>query len=97
MDVRLRSLGAPKSILEQQKMPMSHRRGILAKAKDKDDRRRQEARENGIILERITKPKKDDRRRERSIGGPSIGKFAGGTLSLSKRDVAFVKGQKQRG
>lgn len=71
---------------------MSHRKGISAKAEYKDTKRRQEARENGIILEKPAPKKSKNVRRERGIGGPAVGKFAGGTLTLSKRDVMSIQG-----
>ncbi|KAL2219813.1 hypothetical protein M432DRAFT_280942 [Thermoascus aurantiacus ATCC 26904] len=93
IDLRIQALGAKKSIYTQEKMPMSHRRGILAKAAKREEKRRREARENGIILEKPTfKPKNSNKRRERGIGGPSVGKFVGGTLKLSKADVTRIQG-----
>lgn len=73
-------------------MPMSQRKGIAAKAKMRDDKRRSEARENGIVLEREKKVRKVAGKRERGVGGPSVGKFKGGTLTLSKKDVASITG-----
>ncbi|KAL1969015.1 hypothetical protein VTN77DRAFT_849 [Rasamsonia byssochlamydoides] len=96
LDLRMQSLGAKKSLFEQEKMPMSHRKGIIAKAAKKEEVRRREARENGIILEKPTfKKKSSTKRRERGIGGPAVGKFAGGTLRLSKRDVMSITGPPQ--
>lgn len=95
IDLRIQSLGGTKSIYEQKKMPKSHREGIQAKAAKREERRRREARENGIILEKPTKTgKKAPRKRDRGIGGPSIGKFTGATLRLSERDVADLRGSK---
>ncbi|KAE8355526.1 hypothetical protein BDV28DRAFT_38989 [Aspergillus coremiiformis] len=97
LDLRMQSLGA-KSSLYHQNMPSSHRRGIKAKAEKKDDKRRREARENGIILEKPTpKSKPSVGRRERGVGGPSIGKFAGGSLNLSKRDLSAIQGPGRSG
>ncbi|KAK8076564.1 hypothetical protein PG994_003836 [Apiospora phragmitis] len=53
-DLRLAALGSKDSIYKQAKMPMSHRKGIIAAAERREDRRRREARENGIVLERAT-------------------------------------------
>ncbi|KAL2013544.1 hypothetical protein VTN00DRAFT_1069 [Thermoascus crustaceus] len=93
IDLRIQSLGAKTSLYTQEKMPMSHRKGIIAKAAKKEEKRRQEARENGIILEKPTvKPKNNNKRRERGVGGPSVGKFAGGTLKLNKVDVMRIQG-----
>jgi Domain of unknown function (DUF4602) len=93
LDLRLQSLGAKDSLIEQRKMPMSHRKGIISKASKREDTRRREAKENGIILEKPTfKVKKHTKRRERGIGGPSVGKFVGGTLKLSNRDLKSIRG-----
>lgn len=97
--MRIQDLGAKKSISEQEKMPLSHRRGIAAKATDREDRRRKEAAENGVILERAKGKgrSKPTQRRERSVGGPGVGKFKGGTLKLSSKDVKSIQGPKDRG
>lgn len=96
LDLRMQALGA-KSSLYKQKMPDSHRRGIKAKAAAKEDKRRKEAKENGIILEKPTKvTKSSSGRRERGVGGSSIGKFSGGTLNLSKHDLHKMQGPKGR-
>ncbi|KAJ5099363.1 hypothetical protein N7532_006364 [Penicillium argentinense] len=78
LDLRMQELGA-KTSLYKQKMPDAHRRGINAKAASKDEKRRREAKENGIILERPSKVTKSNNngRRERGVGGSSIGKFSG--------------------
>lgn len=90
----MQALGSKTSIYAQQNMPSSHRRGIKAKATLKEERRRREARENGIILEKPAFKSKNnsDKRRERAVGGPSVGKFAGGTLKLNKRDISAIQG-----
>ncbi|PYH89522.1 hypothetical protein BO71DRAFT_336503 [Aspergillus ellipticus CBS 707.79] len=96
LDLRMQELGA-KASLYKQNMPSSHRRGIQAKADTREDKRRREARESGIILEKPA-PKSSNtsaKRRERGVGGPSIGKFAGGALNLSKRDVAAIQGPRR--
>ena len=92
LDLRMQSLGSKTSIY-QQNMPSTIRRGIKSKATHKEDKRRREARENGIILERpAPKSKSNSGQRMRGVGGPSVGKFTGGTLNLSKRDVASLQG-----
>jgi hypothetical protein len=93
----MQELGA-KSSLYKQKMPDAHRRGINAKAASKDEKRRREAKENGIILERPSKVSKSNNngRRERGVGGASIGKFSGGTLNLSKQDLFSMKSKPSR-
>ncbi|KAK2742330.1 hypothetical protein FQN57_005418 [Myotisia sp. PD_48] len=98
LDLRAQAVGAKTSIFTQQKMPMSHRKGITAKANQKGETRRREARENGIILERPTSSlkRRDNKRRDRGIGTPSVGRFVGGTLKLSQRDVAHIQGPKKK-
>ncbi|KAJ5647498.1 hypothetical protein N7490_003870 [Penicillium lividum] len=87
LDLRMQSLGAKTSLYDQ-KMPSAHRKGIKSKAASKDAKRRLEAKENGIILEKPSKvTKSNSGRRERGIGGSSIGTFSGGTLNLSKQDL----------
>lgn len=90
-------------------MPMSHRKGIIGKASKREETRRREAKENGIILERpsfsaIGKNKRGRvgggggaMRKERGIGGPSVGKFTGGTLRLSKKDISDIQGPRKAG
>lgn len=93
LDMRLQSLGSKTSILTQGKMPMSHRKGIQAKAAQREEKRRKEAKENGIILEAAVKMKKIEKRRERGVGGPGVGKFRGGTLSLRRKDIESIQGK----
>ncbi|KAG9242979.1 hypothetical protein BJ878DRAFT_512868 [Calycina marina] len=101
LDMRIQALGSKGSILRQEKMPMSHRKGIEAKKKSDEEKRRNEAKENGVILERATgtktgKVKKElSRKRDRGVGAPGIGQFKGGTLKLSKRDIFEVEGPKR--
>ncbi|KAF2086941.1 hypothetical protein K490DRAFT_66254 [Saccharata proteae CBS 121410] len=97
MDLRLQSLGAKTSILKQEKMPMSHRKGIVAKASQKEDKRRREAKENGIILEALRKEHVEPKKRERGVGGPGVGRFKNGALNLSQRDVASITGGSRGG
>ena len=96
LDLRLQSLGSSSSIFKQEKMPMSHRKGIANKAKRREEIRRRDAKEAGIVLERKQVVRKERERRERGVGGPSVGKFRGGMLQLSKRDVADIEGLKHR-
>lgn len=96
-DLRLQSLGSKASLFAQDKMPMSHRKGIQAKASSQDALRRREAKENGIVLERPSTKKNNvrDSRRDRGVDVPVVGKFRGGTLQLSRRDIASIQGPKQ--
>ena len=78
-------------------MPLSHRKGIQAKALAIESRRRREAKDNGIILERPAGGTESKfRRRERGVGGPAIGKFTGGTLKLSRKDLQDLRGPPAR-
>ena len=95
VDLRLQSLGSKSSTLKQQKMPLAHRKGIVAKAADREDRRRREAKENGVILEKAVTSKKTRVKRQRGVDAPSVGKFRGGMLKLSKKDVADIQGPKK--
>lgn len=99
LDLRLQALGAKKSIFEQNKMPKSHREGIQSKAIKTETNRRREARENGIILEKpvFKQQKSSMKRRERGVGAPAVGKFSGGTLRLSKHDLASIQGPSRKG
>lgn len=72
-------------------MPMGHRKGIVAKAEQRERKRRSEAKENGIVLEKERFERKQVGKRERGVGGPAVGKFQGGTLKLSKKDVRDIK------
>ncbi|KAF2790185.1 hypothetical protein K505DRAFT_340661, partial [Melanomma pulvis-pyrius CBS 109.77] len=51
-DLHLLSLGAKSSIHHQKNMPLPERRANAAKAKALEEKRRSEARENGIVLEK---------------------------------------------
>ena len=96
LDLRLQDMGSKKSIFAQQKMPLAQRKGIAAKATERKEHRRREAQENGIILEKEAKDKKKAHTmKQRSIGGPSVGKFQGGMLRLDKKDVAEIEGPKK--
>jgi len=96
LDLRLQDLGSKSSIFSQQKMPLTQRKGITAKAAEMEDEQRRGAQENGIILEKARKGKgRADAKRQKHIGGPSIGKFQGGMLKLSKKDVAAIEGPKK--
>ncbi|EEA24490.1 pre-rRNA processing and 40S ribosomal subunit assembly [Talaromyces marneffei ATCC 18224] len=99
LDLRLQALGAKTSIFAPNKMPKSHREGIQSKAIKTETTRRREARENGIILEKpVFKQKKSSiKRRERGVGAPAVGKFSGGTLRLSKQDLASIQGPSRKG
>jgi hypothetical protein len=94
LDIRMQSLGAKSSVFDGGKMPMNMRKGILAHRQSNEERRRSEAKENGIILEKEKRIRKFDGKRERGVGGSSVGKYKGGMLTLSKRDVRTIEGPK---
>ncbi|KAL8776869.1 MAG: hypothetical protein Q9213_008099 [Squamulea squamosa] len=98
LDVRQQALGSKTSVFTQDKMPLAQRRGIMAKSTSREERRRQEAKESGIILEKAIKSKVriKDSKRERGIGAPSVGKFSRGMLTLSKGDVTKIVGPTKR-
>lgn len=80
-------------------MPKAQRIGIQSKAAKREETRRRDARENGVILEKPTfkqKRNNKEKRRERGVDAPAVGKFAGGTLRLSKQDLASITGPKKR-
>lgn len=91
LDLRLQALGAKQSAFAQQKMPVAHRVGITKKADQKETLRRKDAKENGVILEKANKTSKNVRR-DRGVDVPGVGKFAGGTLKLSRQDIASIQG-----
>ncbi len=77
-------------------MPLAQRKGIIAKAAERDESRRRDAKDNGIILEKaVNEKKKPEVRRQRGIGAPSVGKFQGGMLKLSRKDVDEIVGPKR--
>lgn len=100
-DLRLQSLGARSSLYTQDKMPMSHRKGIAASRAQREDKRRRDAKENGIILEKIVNGaggrRRTAARRDRGVDAPGIGRFSGGTLKLSRSDLAGMQGPARRG
>ena len=97
LDLRLQDMGSKSSVFAQQKMPLAQRKGIAKKSAEREELRRQQAFENGIIIEKAIKDNgKDGVKRQRGIGAPSVGKFQGGMLKLSKRDIAEIQGPKKR-
>lgn len=97
IDLRIQALGSKGSILKQEKMPMNIRKGKEAAATGREFKRRKEARENGIILERATTGKKQRQRtKEKGLDGPGMGKFKGAQLTLNKRDVEQLQNSRDR-
>jgi hypothetical protein len=105
-DLRLSALGSKTSIYKQVKMPMSFRKGIQSVAAGKESKRRREARENGIVLERpgasnLSKKASKEKRKgsSRAIDAPAVGRMSNGMLRLSKQDIASIEdsGPRRRG
>ncbi|TID19725.1 hypothetical protein E2P81_ATG06893 [Venturia nashicola] len=96
LDLRLQALGAKTSVFKQEKMPMSHRKGIVKKTTEREVKRRSDAKEGGIILEKEKRKVKFTGKRERAVGAPTVGKFRHGLLSLSKRDVGKIESTGER-
>ncbi|KAL6713111.1 pre-rRNA processing and 40S ribosomal subunit assembly [Lecanora helva] len=96
-DLRLRDMGSKSSIFTQQNMPLAQRKGIQAKSAEREELRRRDAQENGIILEKASKLTGKERQvRQRGIGAPSVGKFQRGMLKLSKKDIAEIEGPQKK-
>jgi Domain of unknown function (DUF4602) len=94
LDLRFQALGSKESVFAQPNMPMNRRKGIVKKREDREEKRRKEAKEAGIVLEKEMRKKKFTGNRERAVGGPSVGKFRRGLLKLSKKDILEVQGRK---
>ncbi|KAK1250080.1 hypothetical protein MKX08_010083 [Trichoderma sp. CBMAI-0020] len=98
LDLRIQALGSKTSIHKQEKMPMHMRKGITAAAVEREAKRRREAKESGVILERETGKKKTAKRDRRGGGGggggfgPAVGRLKGAELRISERDVKKIEG-----
>ena len=71
---------------------MSMRRGIAAAAGAREAKRRRQARENGIILEREVKGKGRKRDRTAAVDRPGVGRMKGAELRISQSDVKGIEG-----
>ncbi|KAG5934217.1 hypothetical protein E4U60_004030 [Claviceps pazoutovae] len=101
-DLRVQALGAKTSIHIQEKMPMQMRKGMMAAQQAREVKRRREARENGVILERDVQMRGGDKKRRRGGGGggggmggvdrPGVGRMRGAELRISERDVRGIEG-----
>lgn len=93
LESRVQALGGKD--ITVQKHPMIARKGMDAAKRVKEEKRRKHAKEAGIVLEKEVRVKKmSERERTRDRGfGPSVGRFKGGTLVLSKRDVMDIEGR----
>jgi len=89
LELRVQSLGGKD--MTEQKMPMRVRKGMEAAKLKREQKRRKEAKEADTVLEKPTKKIKERKTRDRGLG-PSVGRFKGGALVLSKRDVREIQG-----
>jgi hypothetical protein len=109
LDMRIRDLGGKKSHLAQERMPIAFRKGMVSKASEREDKRRTEAKENGIILERFgaktagggagaaTRGGGRERKKAIGTGAPDVGTYRGATLRLSKNDIKGIESSGKRG
>jgi len=71
------------------------------KKREREEGRRREARENGVVLEREGGKKRGKERgwgkRERGVGDPAVGRWKGGMLVLGRRDVESIQGREGTG
>lgn len=91
LDLRMQSLGAKESTFSGGKMGMKLRKGISTKRTTVEGKRRKDAKENGIILEKEVREAGKEKKRERGVGGASVGRYKQGMLVLSKRDVRSIE------
>ncbi|KAL8764172.1 MAG: hypothetical protein Q9184_000141 [Pyrenodesmia sp. 2 TL-2023] len=96
LDIRQQALGSKSSMYQQKNMPLAQRKGIMAKSAERDTNRRRDAKENGVILEKLTKSKSREPKRQREIGAPTVGKFSRGMLTLSKKDLSNIVGRPKK-
>lgn len=99
LDLRLQALGSRQSVFAQQKMPMHIRKGMVRKQGEREQKRRREAKDAGIILEREVRASKmgSSRRRERGVDGPAVGRFKRGMLTLNRSDINDIQSTRSHG
>lgn len=94
--MRLAALGAVPT--PPQRMPMAQRKGIEKKKNERENERRREAREGGILVERKGGKPRERRKRkgkgDEDVGGPSVGKWRGGTLILGGKELRDIQGSR---
>lgn len=71
-------------------------KGLKRAREDRETKRRREAKEAGIILEREERKSSKPVNRERGVGAPSIGRFKGGALIIGKDEVAAMTKSKSK-
>ena len=92
LESRIQALGG-KDTTAQKNVPMAIRKGIAAAREVRELKRRKNAKEAGIVLEKDTTKKISKKRKDRGGFGPSVGRFKGSALVLSKRDVMDIEGR----
>ncbi|KAL8347113.1 hypothetical protein RB601_003324 [Gaeumannomyces tritici] len=108
-DLRMQALGSRESVFAQPAMPLAIRRGIAQHRAAREQRRRREARECGVILEAPSSSSSSSaksragggggggsgaRRGGPKVGMPGVGKMRGAELRISARDVRDIEGRK---
>jgi len=92
LNLRIEALGGKRDVAPQ-KMAMHIKKGIAGKKAEREKKRRREAKEAGIVLEKEVKEvKKRKRPGMAGVDNPGIGRFKGGALVLSKKDVDGITG-----
>ncbi|KAK6342049.1 hypothetical protein TWF730_001531 [Orbilia blumenaviensis] len=84
-------------------IPIAIQKGMKAKQRLKEEKFKREAKENGIVVDKESKRAKERRKnkerqerrrgegRDAGVGHAKVGKFRGGELRLSRRDVAAMR------
>ncbi len=98
-------MGREAAVPKQAKMPMAMRKGIAQHAFKREEKRRREARESGIVLERkggktagkTGKTGQGRRRGEAPVDLPGVGKMRGAELRISARDARSIQGPQDQG
>lgn len=72
---------------------MAMRKGIIRATESKEEKRRREARENGIVLEREAKKAVNRKKSERAVDLPAVGKMRGAELRISKREIREIENE----
>lgn len=100
LHLRMEALGGKR--ITQQKAALNVKRGIEGKRVEREKKRRREARETGVVLEKekkVVKVRKKGTVAGKGLGvldAPAVGRFKGGALVLSKKDVRDITGGGER-
>jgi hypothetical protein len=97
LDLRFQALGSKDSVFAQQKMPMNIRKGMVKKKGEREQKRRKDAKEGGVILEKEVRTKKTIRKRDRGVDAPAVGNFKRGLLTLSGKDLRDIQSTRSHG